>query len=63
MQIDGVAGAKAYHQEALERIRRISIASADLEVRGMKKSSVGLSTFHDGGKFGSSEALQLSELM
>jgi COP9 signalosome complex subunit 1 len=39
MQSAALSTAKAYEKEALERIRRISIASAELEVKGQRKQS------------------------
>jgi COP9 signalosome complex subunit 1 len=37
MQSTALKTAKAYEKEALDRIRRMSIASADLEVKGSKR--------------------------
>ena len=38
MQAASLAAAKNYEKEALDRIRRIGIVSADLEVKGKHKS-------------------------
>lgn len=37
MQTKALETAKKYEKEALERIRRMSLAAADLEVRGVPK--------------------------
>lgn len=37
MQTKGLETAKNYEREALERIRRMNIAAADLEVKGTRK--------------------------
>lgn len=38
MQKKGLETAKVYETEALERIRRMNIVAADLEVKGNRKS-------------------------
>lgn len=38
MQAEALAAAKQYEKDAVDRIRRISIISADLEVKGNKKN-------------------------
>lgn len=40
MQTKGLETAKKYEKEALERIRRMSLAAADLEVRGTPKKGI-----------------------
>ena len=37
MAVAGLEAAKKYEAEALERIRRMGLAAADLEVRGTKR--------------------------
>ncbi|KAI0014195.1 26S proteasome subunit RPN7-domain-containing protein [Xylariaceae sp. FL0662B] len=41
MQTTALKAAKNYEKEALERIRRMSLAAADLEVKGTRKALVG----------------------
>jgi COP9 signalosome complex subunit 1 len=38
MALAGLDAAKGYEKEALERVRRMSLAAADLEVRGNKRT-------------------------
>jgi COP9 signalosome complex subunit 1 len=40
MAMAGLEAAKKYEKEALERVRRMSIAAADLEVKGTTKGGV-----------------------
>lgn len=37
MAIAGLEAARTYEKEALERVRRMSIAAADLELKGFKR--------------------------
>ncbi len=37
MQMAGLRAAKGYEKEALDRIRRMNLAAADLEVRGNRR--------------------------
>ena len=39
MQISGLESAKKYDKDAAERIRRMNIAAAELEVKGPRKGS------------------------
>ncbi len=41
MQTAGLMAAKHYEREALERIRRMNLATADLEVKGTRKGFAG----------------------
>lgn len=47
MQKKGLKTVDEYQKAALERIRRMSLAAAELEARGMKKSSLGLPSFQN----------------
>ncbi|KAJ2906191.1 26S proteasome subunit RPN7 [Zalerion maritima] len=47
MQAKGLDAINMYEKEALERLRKMSIAAAELEVRGMRKGSVGLPSFQN----------------
>jgi COP9 signalosome complex subunit 1 len=47
MQAKGLEAAKNYEKEALERIRRMSIAAADLEVKGNTRKGAGLPSMSD----------------
>lgn len=51
-----MASAKAYEQETLERIRQISLTSADLEVKGAKKIVAATTNVGPGGGGGSGSA-------
>ena len=39
MQISGLEAAKKYEKDAADRIRRMNIAAAELEVKGPRKGS------------------------
>jgi COP9 signalosome complex subunit 1 len=41
MQTKGLEAARNYEKEAIERIRRMSLAAADLEVRGSGRKGAG----------------------
>jgi hypothetical protein len=41
MALAGLQTAKTYEKEALERVRRMSISAADLEVKGPKRGGAG----------------------
>jgi len=47
MALLGLQTAKAYEKEALDRLRRMSIAAADLEIRGSKRPGQGHNTISD----------------
>ncbi|KAI1267292.1 26S proteasome subunit RPN7-domain-containing protein [Xylariaceae sp. FL1019] len=53
MQIKGLETAKKYEKEALERIRRMSIAAAELEVKGSQRKQQGMVTGPISGMGGS----------
>lgn len=47
MALAGLEAAKNYEKEALERLRRMSIAAADLEVKGSKRIGNSLAPMGD----------------
>lgn len=49
MQAASLAAAKNYEKEALDRIRRIGIVSADLEVKGKHKGQGSVGGLHGTG--------------
>ncbi|KAI0166608.1 PCI-domain-containing protein [Xylariaceae sp. FL1272] len=53
MQIKGLETAKNYEKEALERIRRMSIAAAELEVKGSQRRQPGMGSAPSSGMGGS----------
>ncbi|KAK3996061.1 putative COP9 signalosome complex subunit 1 [Cladorrhinum sp. PSN332] len=55
MQADALASAEDYERQAIDRLRRMSLAAADLELKAPKKSLPSLSGNNDYGDFGGDE--------
>ncbi|KAK4163449.1 putative COP9 signalosome complex subunit 1 [Cladorrhinum sp. PSN259] len=55
MQADALRSAEEYERQAIERLRRMSLAAADLELKSIKKSGSTHPSGNDYGDFGADE--------